>query len=275
MELKKFEKNITSQWGEDGVIEEIFKRIGFGSKICCEFGAWDGKHMSNTWKLWHDENWSAVLIEGEKDRCDALANDLKDFPKVQPVNNFVEITGENSLDSILDECNIKEELDLLSIDIDSDDYAIFESLKRKPRLIVIEYNPTVPPHIDLVQKKGNYIGSSVSAIHKLAKKKGYSLVHLTYTNMLLLRDEDMNKIGFEELDFFHCFHYDALTYVINSYDGQTFLSRSMPYAPYLEQKDQGIRNYIGNKYLKKSVATKKPEFDSSSELIYCSILQDK
>lgn len=275
MELKKFEKNTTSQWGEDGVIEEVFKRIGFGSKICCEFGAWDGKHMSNTWKLWHDEDWSAILIEGEKERCEALASDLKNFSKVQAVNKFVDISGVNSLDSILDECGVNEELDILSIDIDSDDYAIFESLSRKPRLIIIEYNPTVPPHIDLIQKKGNYIGSSVSAIHKLAKNKGYSLIHLTYTNMLLLRDDEMMKIGFEELDYFRNFHYDALTYVINSYDGQTFLSRQMPYAPYLEQKDKGIRNYIGNKYLKKTHATEKPEFDSNVGLIHCNIVQDK
>ena len=247
MPLQQYEKNVTSQWGEDGVLEEIFNRVGEGNKICVEFGAWDGKHMSNSWVLWHEKDWSAILIEGEEDRYLDLKKDLEVFPKATAVHRFVDIIGDNSLDSILDEMEVTDEIDLVSIDIDSDDYAIFKALKRNPRVMVIEYNPTVPPHIDLVQKEGNYIGASVSMMCKLAQKKGYRLVHLTYTNVIFLRNDLMEKIGFEELDYVKVFHWEELTYVINSYDGQALLSRPMPYSPYIEQADKGLKKLYRSK----------------------------
>jgi len=54
-DLAYYKKNVTSQWGEDGIIEEIFRRIGMGGKFCIEIGAWNGKYLSNTWNLWHNE----------------------------------------------------------------------------------------------------------------------------------------------------------------------------------------------------------------------------
>jgi hypothetical protein len=50
-DLSVYEKNITSQFGEDGIIEEVLNRIGIENASCVEFGAWDGKHFSNTWQL--------------------------------------------------------------------------------------------------------------------------------------------------------------------------------------------------------------------------------
>ena len=62
MSLRKFEYNVKSQNGEDGVIEEIFNRIGTKNNICVEFGAWDGIQLSNTFNLWNNREWNAVLI---------------------------------------------------------------------------------------------------------------------------------------------------------------------------------------------------------------------
>ena len=62
--LIQFEKNVTSQNGEDGVLSEIFRRLGEKKKHCVEFGAWDGKFLSNTWSLWAEHGWKALLIEG-------------------------------------------------------------------------------------------------------------------------------------------------------------------------------------------------------------------
>lgn len=270
MELKKFENNITSQWGEDGVIEEIFNRIGEGNKTCVEFGAWDGKHMSNCWNLWHNKDWNSILIEGELDRLEDLKKDLVDFPKVTPVHRFIEIEGDNSLDSILDEVNQTELIDLISIDIDSDDLAILKYLKRKPRVIIIEYNPTIPPHIDLIQKKGEYIGSSISSTYSVAKEKGYRLAHLTFTNMILVSNEEWDKLNITEYDFFRDFHYDKLTYVINSYDGQTMLSQSATYNPYLPESVDSVKNYVKKRYGKKTPQTL-PSFESNKNLIHCLI----
>lgn len=270
MELKKFEKIVTSQWGEDGVIEEIFNRIGTTSKLCCEFGAWDGKHLSNCYDLWHNKGWGAVLIEGVEERCNALKEDLKDFDNVKAVNAFVELSGDNLLDNILEREIGDKRLDLLSIDIDSDDYAVFDSLTRKPRVIVIEYNPTIPPHIDLIQKAGEHLGNSISSTFKLAKKKGYSLAHITYTNLFLVVNEEFDKLGFEEIDYLRNFPYDKLTCVINTYDGDTILSQPMPYSKYIEPSDPGMRNYV-KKRLKKEEPNR-PGFETNGDLVHIKVV---
>ena len=64
-DLSNYRNKITSQDGEDGIISAIFEKLGVGTGWCVEFGAWDGLKLSNTWDLWHNKGWSAVLIEGE------------------------------------------------------------------------------------------------------------------------------------------------------------------------------------------------------------------
>ena len=54
--LQKFRQNVTSQRGEDGIIMEIFETVGRTNEYCVEFGAWDGKHFSNTWNLLKNNN---------------------------------------------------------------------------------------------------------------------------------------------------------------------------------------------------------------------------
>ena len=65
--LLEFARNSKSQCGEDGLLFEIFKRIGVKHKWCCEFGAWDGEHLSNSWLWINKARWSAVLLEMEPD----------------------------------------------------------------------------------------------------------------------------------------------------------------------------------------------------------------
>jgi len=68
-----YKKNIFSQYGEDGIIEEIFKRLeSVSDKQCCEFGAWDGKFLSNTCNLITNHNYEAILIESDKKKFNEL-----------------------------------------------------------------------------------------------------------------------------------------------------------------------------------------------------------
>ena len=223
--------NVTSQYGEDGIIAEIFSRIGTRTKSCVEFGAWDGKYLSNTWTLWHDREWSAVLIEGEKDRHAELAADLKSYPKVCAVCAFVSAEGPDSLDEILARQGTPLDLDLLSVDIDGDEYYVWKGLlKFRPRVVVVEHNPTIPPEIDLVQKPGEYFGASAGALVRLAHEKGYQLAACTDTNCIFVAKEDFPKLGFEEPDICSIFLRQGLSYLINSYDGAIFLTQSPVYS---------------------------------------------
>lgn len=231
MSLKAFEKNIQSQFGEDGVIEEIFNRIGTINKMCVEFGAWDGIHLSNAWNLWHNKEWKALLIEGDKEKHELLVSNTKEFSNVHPYLAYVAPDGENSLDSILKKVNFPIDLDMLSIDIDGDDYYIFESLvKYRPRLLLVEYNPTIPPTYDLLQVKGEYFGSSALSLLKLAHKKQYKLVHMTDTNMFFVSENDFSKLNIEEPVLENIFKYNHLVYIVSSYDGKSLLLGKPPYS---------------------------------------------
>jgi hypothetical protein len=230
MSLKVFERNIQSQFGEDGVIEEIFNRIGTTNKICVEFGAWDGIHLSNAWNLWHNEGWNALLIEGDKAKFELLVRNTKDFKNVHPILAYVAPEGNTSLESILNKEDFPKDLDLLSIDIDGDDYYIFESLINFiPRLILVEYNPTIPPGVEIIQKRGEYFGSSALSLLKLGHKKGYKLAHMTDTNLFLVKENLFSNLGIKEPFLEDAFVYNHLTYLISGYDGKSFLMGNPPY----------------------------------------------
>lgn len=228
--LLNFRKTVTSQWGDDGIIEEIFRRIGIENRFCVEFGAWDGKYLSNTWDLWHNQSWSAILIEGDAGREKALAQSIQNFPKVTSYNAVVTAQGENSLDNILTRLEAPSSLDLLSVDIDGDDYYVFEGLTQfSPRVVVIEYNPTIPPAMDLVQAQGEYFGASALALVNLAKEKGYGLVCCTESNCFFVLHSEYPKLGILEPPLDEVFPRNHLTYVITSFDGSAFLSRQPTY----------------------------------------------
>jgi Methyltransferase FkbM domain len=233
MNLKEFENNIQSQFGEDGVIAEIFKKIGIENKICIEFGAWDGIHLSNTWNLWKNLGWESLLIEGDPVKYKELTENIKKFPNVKALNVYVSFEGENSLDNILKNFNFPKNIDLLSIDIDGDDYYILESLNNfSPRLIIIEYNPTIPQDIELIQSKGEYFGASALSILKLSHQKKYKLVHMTETNMFLLNEDDFTKLEIEEQLLEDLFISKNLAYIVSAYDGKTFLIGTPPYSQF-------------------------------------------
>lgn len=228
--LSAFSHNVTSQFGEDGILEEILKRIGVRTSFCVEFGAWDGKYLSNTWNLWHEKGWSALLIEGEPKRVEALKGSLGNFPNVRPYCAFVGLDAENRLDAILKKNNVPRNFDVLSIDIDGDDYHIFKSLEDFcPRIVLVEYNPTIPSHLELVAAPGNYFGASALSIYKLAKQKNYSLAACTTTNLIFVHNDDFDRLGFGEPLLSEIMPREAITYVVTSYSGESYLTQGLGY----------------------------------------------
>jgi hypothetical protein len=192
--ISEFKFNKFSQYGEDGVIKEILRRISAVSTLdqwCCEFGAWDGLHLSNTARLILEDDYKGVLIEGDPKRVEELGIN---FPgnKIQKICSFVTHSGDTSLDRILQGTEIPVDFDFLSIDIDGMDYWILDSLQiYKPKLICIEFNPSIPNSVHFVQEKNTNVkhGSSAKAIAELAVDKGYRLVAATQCNLLLVRSD--------------------------------------------------------------------------------------
>ena len=195
--LKKYAKNINSQFGEDGIIEKIFTIIEESDKWCVEFGAWDGKNLSNTYNLLANKNWRGILIEANPRKFKDLLETYKENPQVQCMNKFVNFGGSDSLENILSSTEIPENFDLLSIDVDGNDYHIWSSVKiYNPKVVIIEFNPSIPNDIFFVQDPNFNLnhGNSLLALIELGKTKGYELICTT----------DVNGI-------FHHFHQRHLT----------------------------------------------------------------
>jgi hypothetical protein len=209
MSLSDFKYNVYSQNGEDGIIEEIFNRLP-KDKLdhwCVEFGAWDGVHLSNTCNLVRHSNYKAVLIEADKKRYKQL---LSNFPSdnVIKLNKWVNFEGEDSLDNTLSKTPLPKDFDFLSIDIDGVDYWVWESLRNfRPKVVCIEFNPTIPNMIEFTNPRDFKIkqGSSAKAIVELATEKGYKIVSITNTNLFFVENNLIqyimdSEVSLEELN---------------------------------------------------------------------------
>jgi hypothetical protein len=229
--FESYKKNIFSQYGEDGIIAEIFYRLKeVSDKKCCEFGAWDGKYLSNTCNLITNHNYEAILIEADQSKFDQLNIN---FPskKIIKVNKFVNFSGENSLDNILKKNFFNKDFDFLSIDIDGCDYWIFKSLSKfTPKVICIEFNPSIPNKIEFVQEKNLKIkqGSSAKSIINLGLKKNYFPIASTYCNIFLIHNRFKKFVTIEnKFDIDKLLPNSNDNYIYCGYDGTVFTSKPL------------------------------------------------
>jgi hypothetical protein len=166
MNLKRYEKKIFSQHGEDGVINHLCPEM---EGRFCEFGI--GRNINcNTMALLAFQNWTGVMIDDKRKNCTMMRNLVKDMPR--------HISGTDGADQrlkvihkYLNPMNINEyvneDYDLLSIDVDGKDIHLWRALRCKPRFVVIE--------VDTEQSFG---GATLADLRAVGKKKGYSLVYV-------------------------------------------------------------------------------------------------
>ena len=175
--FNKFRKNIFSQNGEDGVLEEVLKKINISRDgWCCEFGAWDGKVGSNTFNLVKNYNFKAVYIESDKKKFKDLEKTQKKYPNIFAINKVIEknVNSSNSLERVLENTEIPLDFEILSIDIDSYDLDVWETLEKyRPKIVVIEVNSSIKPGIIQRHNESNQ-GNSFSATVNVGKKKNYT-----------------------------------------------------------------------------------------------------
>lgn len=179
--LNRHEHKIYSQHGEDGIIREIFKRIGTTSKTFFEFGAGAGSE-NNTIALLLD-GWKGWWIDGG-DYVDVYKNLFAQ--SIQEGNLVVaqKMITSSTINSTIQELTIPREIDFLSIDIDGNDYYVWKALTAlSPRVIAIEYNAGYPADMHFLQQESdllwngsNFFGASLHTLNQLAKEKGYTLV---------------------------------------------------------------------------------------------------
>jgi len=225
--LIDFSANRNSQSGEDGIIEKVLEVIGERNSWCVEFGAWDGQHLSNTFDLIRSKAFSAVLIEGSKSRYRQLVANFADNPRVHPLHAFVGFGAADGLDTILAATDIPEGFDVLSIDIDGNDYHVWDAVSAyRPKIVVIEYNPTIPSNIEFVQPADMTVnqGSSILSLKNLGVEKAYELVCVTANNCIFVKSEYFDLFGIQDNSVAAIRPDDSLvTYIYSGLDGTVFM----------------------------------------------------
>lgn len=180
-----------SQWGEDSILEKIFSRIGTENKWVMECGAADGIFFSNSRKL-VEEGWSAVLIEADEAEY-ARLEDTYAYrnPKGGSVHLYQRRITPNAnctLDGTLEHAGTPPNLDLAVIDVDGQDYWLFNSLlKYRPRVVMVEFDPNADP--DFVPPLGGEGQAGAQALAKLGIGKCYWPVIATKTNLIFVQQE--------------------------------------------------------------------------------------
>lgn len=210
--LSQFARNVTSQDGEDGIIEKIFALVRPANKCCVEIGAFDGKLLSNTWNLIINQGWHGVLIEGRNMLYQRLVERFSSrnpevegrfSDKVTLIHQYAAFEGASSLDGMLAQTNVPRDLDFISIDIDSNDWHLWDSMKvYQPRAVMIEFNATIPNDVYFVQARDFNVaqGCSLLALIDLGKRKGYELIATTTANAFFVRKELFPAFGIADND---------------------------------------------------------------------------
>lgn len=236
MDLVTHSRNVTSQYGEDGIIEKIIGVIGEKiSKYSVEFGAWDGKHLSNTWNLIHNHDWFGCYIEGNSERYNQLNEFYLSDDRVSCVHAMVADATDstNCLSNLLKKVGAPNRIGLLSIDIDGNDYAVWRDFSGfEVDIVCIEFNPTLPPNLEYVDEGGKaFMGSSALSLTKLAKSKGYELIACTFSNCIYVRNEYFPLFHIEDNSVERLMPMDGVTYLFRNFAGEVVFSNKKVVTP--------------------------------------------
>lgn len=200
-DLSGFESSVFSQNGEDGVLQEILRRIGIGERYFVEIGAHAAE--ANCLVFADILGWRGCFVEADHER---LIHLQRKYAGVDTVTVIETRVAADTIDVTLETRDIPADFDVLSIDVDGNDYWLWRGLQRhRPRVVVIEFNASLPADSRLVQPYDGesqwdgtaFFGASRGALLDLAHAKGYRLVHcdIAGVNLFFVR-EDLAEHGF-------------------------------------------------------------------------------
>jgi len=182
-DLTASELAVYSQNGEDGVLAALLRCLGSGTRFFVEFGVGSGE-QANCVLLADHLHWRGVFIERDEHLFRQLERKYRRHRRVQ---TYREAVSPGNVEAVFSQAGVPARFDVLSIDIDGNDYWVWEALARfRPRITIIEYNGGLMPERRLAMPRDDshiwdatdYFGASLGAYVKLAAGKGYELVHL-------------------------------------------------------------------------------------------------
>jgi cell fate (sporulation/competence/biofilm development) regulator YlbF (YheA/YmcA/DUF963 family) len=180
-DLRAYERRVHSPNGEDGIIQEILHRIGVEARYFVECGVKSGT-QSNCARLVVQENWTGLFVESEPAKFQELTECYHSSWGVRCLDATV---SSRNIEHLLAENGVPFSLDVLAINIEGNDYWVWNALNRwRPRLIVIGYNSYYPPSKKWVMQENldhkwdgtSHYGASLASLTALGRKKSYTLV---------------------------------------------------------------------------------------------------
>jgi hypothetical protein len=183
--LKRAGFGVFSQYDEDGIIQFLIHHVEIKNETFVEFGV-EHYEESNTRFLLLNDNWQGMVMDGSEEGIDYIKND-RVFRRFDLQAQCAFITKDN-INDLIRNSGFDEDLGLLSVDIDGNDYWVWEAINAvRPRIVVAEYNSvfghdpvSVPYQVDFHRTRAHfsnlYYGCSLSALTHLAGKKGYTLI---------------------------------------------------------------------------------------------------
>jgi hypothetical protein len=189
---------VYSQHDEDGIIQEIFRRIGSTSRTFVEFGVETGVE-GNTVKLLV-EGWRGLWIEANPQACAAITANFTEVLNDRRLTLRQSFVTAENINALVERAGFKGEIDLISIDIDFNDYWIWKAIDVvSPRVVAIEYNAGLRPPMSLTvpyrpNHSGggtNFFGASLEALVRLGRQKGYRMVgcNISGSNAFFVRED--------------------------------------------------------------------------------------
>jgi hypothetical protein len=195
--LMPFRQKIFSQYGQDGMLAEIFRRIGEGGRRFVEIGTAPAENNTNLLLL---RGWSGLWVDAGLAEDPALPVSIQTLISEGKLKICRKFVNRESCRSLLTSRGFAEELDLLSIDIDYNTHHVFtELLPLKPRVFSVEYNGMLPADLDwaapydpkAVWDGSTFYGATLGTISAAAEAGGYSLVgcELSGTDAFFVRHD--------------------------------------------------------------------------------------
>jgi hypothetical protein len=194
--LLRYQAQVSSQNGEDGIIHEIFRRIGATNRVFVEIGVGNGCENNTSFLL--SQGWTGYWIDGSDAFVPTIQNrsDLRNGC----LKWLVSFVTKENVAGLLEQLGVPIEFDFLSLDIDQNTYFAWEGLSRfRPRVVVVEYNGAIPHDVDWkVCYDGSRVwdgtqnfGASLKAFENLGRRLGYSLVGCEFigANAFFVRDD--------------------------------------------------------------------------------------
>ena len=179
--LLRYAFQACSQNGEDGMIHEIFNRVGRTNRTFIEIGAGDGNENNTAFLI--SQGWRGYWLDGGTKFIDSIEE--RGWQKEGIVKGHQAFITKENVATLLKDLGASDDVDLLSIDIDQNTYYVWEALAAfRPRVVVVEYNSALPPDMEWVV---NYsptemwdgsqnFGASLKSFELLAARLGYCLV---------------------------------------------------------------------------------------------------